>query len=259
MSRLRNLLLMAPALALVCLLVLGPAALLIRVSLYQPATGRGFYTPGTVTLVNYFAMLDSTGLRIATYTAGFGLVVGTLVVCIGYPLALFLRSLTPIFQALGLSLILIPKTAGLLATFFGLQRILPRGGVAAVIGEVYMILPYAVLVLFIQLITIRPSLIAAANGLGATPWQAFRRVTLPMSLPGLIVAFQLGLMWGVGAFLGPVFLGGPNETTLSVELHRQAFEYGHWPRAAAEAVCLIGMVGIAAMWHGFVSLNPKKG
>ena len=85
--------------------------------------------------------------------------------------------------------------------------------------------------------------VAAARGLGASAWQTFRRVTLPLSVPGLVLAGELALVWGLGAFLGPLFLGGPAEITLSVEVHRQAFEYGRWPRAAALGVVLIGTTG----------------
>jgi ABC-type spermidine/putrescine transport system permease subunit I len=64
-------------------------------------------------------------------------------------------------------------------------------------------------------------------------------------LPGLVLAGQLGLMWGAGAFLGPVLLGNPADHTLSVEVHRQALEYGRWPRSAADAVLLLAGVGVA--------------
>ena len=245
MNRLRLLLMVTPALALVGCFVLGPALLLIRVSLYRTAEGRGFYTPGTMTFANFLTLLDPSELRIIGFTACFGTLVAVLVVVIGFPLALFLRTLHPRWQLIALTLIVIPKTAGLLSTFFGLQRWLPRGMFAAVVGEVYLILPYVVLILYVQQASIRPILMEAAGGLGATAWQAFRRVTVPLSVPGLIVAFQLGLMWGLGAFLGPLFLGSPNEATLSVELHRQAFEYGRWPRASAEAVCLLVMLTLA--------------
>lgn len=236
-------LLSTPALVLVAGLVLGPVILLIRMSLFEPATGRGFYTSYTFTTANYAVFLERDSLKLFTFTAVFGLVVAMATVLIGFPLALFVRSLTPRCQSVALALVLIPKTAGVLATLFGLQRMLPRGLFAAIAAEVYLILPYAVLVLLIQLRSIDSTLVAAAHGLGASHWQTFRRVTLPLSRPGLILAAELGLIWGLSAFLGPLFLGGPDETTLSVEVHRQAFEYGRWPRAAAGAVSLLVLIG----------------
>ena len=178
---------------------------------------------------------------------GFGFLVALLAVTSGFALAIFLRSLPPHWQAPGLGLILIPKTAGMLATLFGLQRWLPRGLLASLIAETYLILPYAVLILFVQLLAINPELVAAARGLGASSWQIFRRITIPLSRPGLLTAFEMTLIWGLGAFLGPLFLGGPGQTTLSIELHRQAFEYGRWPRAAAEAVGLLALLALTLL------------
>ena len=232
--------------AMVCGLVIGPLLLLMRVSLYGPAAGRGFYLPGTLSFANYATFADSHVLGIAGFTMGCGLAIATMVLMIAYPLGLFLSSLPARTQLIALGLILVPKTAGLLAMLFGLQRWLPRGVLAAIIAEVSLVLPYAVIVIYAQLLNLDPTLRDAARGLGANSWQVFRRVTLPLSMPGIVLAFQFGLMWGLGAFLGPLFLGGPHETTLAVELHRQAFEYGRWPLAATEAVGLLILVTVAA-------------
>ena len=124
----------------------------------------------------------------------------------------------------------------------------------------YLILPYAVLVLFVRVVAIDPTLEAVARGLGASRRQVFLRVTLPLSAPGLILAGQLGLVWGLGAFLGPMILGGPAETTLSVEVNRQAFEYGRWPRAAALTVLLVACVGAAlASWAASTRSPARAG
>ena len=83
-----------------------------------------------------------------------------------------------------------------------------------------------------------------ARGLGAGPWAAFRRVTLPLSLPGVVIAGQLCLIWALGAFVGPVLLGGPDQTTLAVWVQKQGLEYGDWPRAAATAVLTVLTVAV---------------
>jgi ABC-type spermidine/putrescine transport system permease subunit I len=96
-----------------------------------------------------------------------------------------------------------------------------------------------VLILVAALARIDPELTAAARGLGATPWRAFWRVTFPLSLPGVALASQLCVVWAVGAFLGPLLLGGPEQLTLAVEVNRQVFEYNNWPRGAVSAVVLL--------------------
>lgn len=243
----RSLLLAIPALLLFLGFVLGPLFLLIRVSLYRNGGGHAYFTPGTVTWENYLQLADPYTVWIILYTVGFGVMEAVMVILLAYPLAMFIRLLDPRQRPVALMLVLLPKTAGLLATCFGLQRLLPRGMMSALLCEAYLILPYAVLLMTLQLQSIDSNYELAARGLGATHWQTFRRVTFPMSLPGLFVSFEIALMWGLGAFLGPLFLGGPPEMTLSVEIHRQAFEYGRWPKAAAESAILLGLTGIA-MW-----------
>jgi ABC-type spermidine/putrescine transport system permease subunit I len=228
----------APAVALLCGVVLTPAVLLVRVSLCEPAAGRGFYTPGTFTLQHYARLFDPHHRSIVAFTVGFAIAVTAVSLVVGYPLALFIRSRAERWQPLAVGLVLLPKTAGTLAALFGLQRLLPRGLIAAVLTEAYLIAPYVMLVLVVQLRAIDPTLLAAARGLGANRWQAFWRVTLPLSWPGVILATEFGLAWGIGALAGPLFLGGTGEHTLAAEVQRQAFEYGRWPQAAADAVGL---------------------
>lgn len=237
--RLRSIWGIGPALVLTALAIYLPLLLLLRLSLCAPSRGRGFYEPGTWTLQNYAALFDPLVVQIVLFTLLFGLAVATVSVALGYALALFLHSLPPRGQQIGLSLLLLTKTAGLLATLFGIQYWLDRGFVPSLIGEAYFVFPYALLVLFVALQRIDPAWLAAARGLGATRWQTFQRITLPLSRPGLLLAFQLSALWGLGSFLGPLFLGEPRHATLSVDFHRRAFEYGAWPLAAAEAVLLL--------------------
>lgn len=270
MSRPTPYLLASPAAVLVAGLLLGPLALLVRVSLYEPADGRGFYAPGTWTTANFAAVTDPAGLRLLGFTARFGAAVALASVGLGYPLALFIRSLGPTSRRIAVGAVLLPKLASALVVMFGLQQLLSAGpvsrglvalgGVAGLVtlyrsafvtllGEVYLVFPYAVLVLLIQLGRVDPAWEAAARGLGAGRWQVFRRVTLPLSVPGLVLAGQLGLMWGVGAFLGPLLLANPADQTLAVEVHRQAFDRQNWPRAAAGAVLLtLTAAGLGALF-----------
>ena len=117
----------------------------------------------------------------------------------------------------------------------------------ALIGEVYFVLPYAVLLLVAALDRIDPLLRPAARGLGAGAWRAFTRVTLPLALPGLSTSFVLCTIFAFGAFVSPYILGGPDEFTLSIDIQRQAFENLNWPRAAAEAVMMLATLGAVGL------------
>lgn len=245
MNRLTKGIACLPAVGLIAGFVLGPLLLIARISLCAPPRGTGFFAADTWTNENFLALLDSSELRVTGVTLALGLTIGILVPLTAFPLALFVRSLPRRWRPLALALILFPKTAGLLAVLFGLQRWLPRGFAGATAAELFLIAPYATLAMWVQLRAHDPTLLEAARGLGASRTRAFFRITLPLSLPGLNLAFQLGLIWGLGAFLGPLFLGTPTETTLCLESHRQAFEYGNWPRAAALALELLLLLAVS--------------
>lgn len=270
----RPYLLATPAAGLLLGLLVSPLLLVARVSLYQPANGRGFFTPGTWTLANHLGLMDRHGFALVGYTILFGALVAVLVVMISFPIALFMRSFNSSMQRLAIATITLPKFASVLVILFGLQQLLGDTGpfnrlllgtgivseplpiirrlFGALAGEIFLILPYTVILLFVQALEMDPILESSARGLGASRWQVFWRVTLPLSVPGLVLAGQLSLVWGMGAFLGPLLLGGPENTTLSVEIQRQAFEYGHWPRAAALSIQLILSIGICLGAFAFI-------
>lgn len=279
MSRGRPYLLAAPSLGLLVLFLAGPLGLLLRVSLYEPAAGRGFYRPGTWSLRSYEELLTDPSFReVVSFTVAAGAGITALTLAIAYPLALFIHGLPPRPKALAVAAILLPKLCNVLVLIYGLQLILSGAGPVSrllvwlgasrepvllyrnlagmVIGETYLLLPYAVLVLLVGLARVDPTLVAAARGLGAGPWQAFWRVTWPAALPGLFAAGQLTLLWALAAVLGPLLLGSPQETTLGVEVQRQALEYHRWPLAAATAVLLVLLLLVGMLPAG---ARPREG
>jgi ABC-type spermidine/putrescine transport system permease subunit I len=255
----------APA-ALLALFTLGlPLVLLARVSLFEQ--GEGFYQPGTWSLESYRHFSGGQGAWLVANSVLFGVGVAVLSLAASFPLALWLRGLGRAERAWGLGLILLPRFASSLAVLFGLTLLLSSAGplstllqglgvvrepvmlartrVGALLAESLLVIPYAVLFLHAHLSSIGTELEDAARGLGASWWQAFWRVTVPLALPGLLVAGELSLLWGMGALLGPVFLGSPEEMTLSAEAARQMLELGRWPRAAA-AACVLALLAWGA-------------
>jgi ABC-type spermidine/putrescine transport system permease subunit I len=237
-----------PAWAMLLLFLIGPLGLLLRFSLYEPGHGRGFYTPGTWTLGNYADLLSDPvvqGIASFTVAAALAITLGTL--SIAYPLALWVHGLPAGQRRLALGLIVLPKLCNVLAVLFGLRLLLPRGLIGVMAAEIYLLLPYAILLIVAGLGQIDPVLHRAARGLGASAWQIFYRITAPLSLPGLLAATQLTLLWAMAALLGPLIFGGPDEATLAVEIQRQATEYHRWPRAAALAVLLLLVLGLVLL------------
>ncbi len=244
MTHIRHTLPVAPALALAAGFVVAPLVMVLRLSLCEPTGpgGRGYYRPGTWTLANWAGLFDPLGREFLRATLATAAAVALLSLALGYPLAWWLARLPAGRRNLALGLVLAPKMAGVLAALFGLQRLLPRGWAGSILAETFLVLPYAVLVLYTQFLRLDPQLIEAARGLGAGPLGAFCRVVWPLSLPGVFAAGQLAFAWGLGAALGPLFLGGPTQTTLALDLHQRAFVYGNWPAAAAAA----GLVTVLA-------------
>lgn len=262
-------LLALPAVLLLVVFFLGPLLLLVRVSFFESAAPEGLYRSGTWSTRAYAELLgERFGRGIIGFTVALGVGVATISVLIGYPLALFIHSLSRRAKLLALAVVVLPKLANVFVVLYGVNLLLGSTGpvnetirrlgltqeplllthnlIGVLIAETYLITPYAVLVLVLALDRIDPNLTTAARGLGAGRWGAFRRVTLPLSLPGVVLAGQLCLIWSLGAFVGPVFLGGPEQATLSVLVQKQGLEYSDWPRAAAGAVLSLVTVAICA-------------
>jgi putative spermidine/putrescine transport system permease protein len=128
---------------------------------------------------------------------------------------------------LGLAMLLVFVRLNLLATYTGL-----------VLAHLVLSLPYALRVLATSLATLPPSIEEAASTLGASPLAVFRRVTLPLIMPGIIAAASLSFLVSFDEVVISLFVVGPQLTTFPVELYRYV-ETRTDPMAAAASVVLI--------------------
>jgi putrescine transport system permease protein len=110
---------------------------------------------------------------------------------------------------------------------------------AMYVGVVYTYLPFMVLPLYARLSQLDPVLLDAAADLGARPWRAFLRVTLPLSLPGVWAGTLLVFVPAVGEYVIPELLGGPQAQLIGRVLWAEFFQNRDWPTAAALAVWLL--------------------
>lgn len=275
-------LLSAPAVAMLLVLFAGPLLLLLRVSLYESSHGgAGFYQPGTWSTHAYAELLgERFGRGIIAFTVALGVAVAALSVLIGYPLALFIHSLPRRAKALALGAVVLPKLANVFIVLYGVNLLLAHSGpvnraliligatseplllthnlFGVLVAETYLVLPYAVLILVPTLDRIDPALVTAARGLGAGPFTAFRRVTLPLSLPGVAIAGQLCLIWALGAFVGPLLVGGPDQATLAVRVQKTGLEYSDWPRAATTAVLSLVTVAVCVALYALPARAMRR-
>jgi len=258
-----------PALALLLFFFVVPLIALAHATLQGTAPAGGANT-GLVHIQQLLA--DRLLWELLGFT--FALAAALTVICLslGYALALFLWGLKGRWKAAAVFALLVPKLSNILITAYGLKLMLGEAGpvnrvllfsgmigapvqlvhnrIGVLISETCFILPYTVLILWITLERLDGELLSAAQGLGASPWHVFRRVTFPLSRPGLVVAAIVTAVWGLGAYVGPVLFGSPQELTLAVDIQRQAFENQDWPRAAFEALLLLAILGaIVVLWE----------
>jgi putrescine transport system permease protein len=121
------------------------------------------------------------------------------------------------------------------------------------IGIVYGYLPFMILPLYASLARLDWTLLEAAGDLGARPVQSFLRITLPLSLPGILAGSLLVFIPAVGEFVIPDLLGGPDSLMLGRLLWTEFFSNQDWPLAAALAmgmlVLLLAPVLALQLWQ----------
>ncbi len=111
-----------------------------------------------------------------------------------------------------------------------------------VLGMVYTYVPFMILPLYANLVKMDLRLLEAALDLGATPWQAFWRITVPLSKSGIIAGSMLVFIPCVGEFVIPELLGGPQTLMIGRVLWDEFFSNNDWPMAASVAVVMILLI-----------------
>ena len=250
-----------PALAWYALFFVGPLAIMAVFSVAERVGYTGILY--TFSLDNFVYLWDPLYGRVFLRTIGLAFFGTVATLIVGFPLAYYLARYSR-RKTLLLMLIVIPFwTSFLIRTYswliildrdFPLFRALRSIGVlpedlqilytskAVYIGIVYNYLPLMVLPLYAALERMDWSLVEAAQDLGDNALQAFRRVTLPLVLPGVLAGSLLVFIPLMGEYLTPVILGGDLTIYAGNLIGQQFLTARDWPFGAA-----IAMVVIAAM------------
>lgn len=205
-------------------------------------------------------------LRVFWNTLRISLVTSAFAIVLGYPVAIVMAKSGPIVSRLIALIVIAPLIVSVVVRSYGWQLILantPAGllnwvlmsfGItseplallysetAVVIGSLHVFFPMMVLPLASALGKIDPNLEDCARTLGAPWWKVFLRVTLPLSVPGLVAGFTLVFSLTAGSFVTPVILGGTTATMLGNLIEQQIFVVYDWPFGAAIAVVLVLVV-----------------
>lgn len=256
--------LLLPGLAALLLTFAAPLVWLVRMSLNR-GESSGLIV-NTLTLDSYAtAITDPFYWGVIWRTVQLGLLVTVLTVLVSYPIALFLSRTTSRWRGVLVALAIAPLLTSAVVRTYGWMAILADQGVingaltslglidtplrltnnftGAVIALVEILMPYAILAMLAGFGRIEAELEHAAASLGANRAKVFWRVTLPLSMPGVITAALLVFVLSISSFVTPRLVGGGRLFVLATEIFNQATMTLNWPLASALSVMLLVLFG----------------
>jgi putative spermidine/putrescine transport system permease protein len=123
------------------------------------------------------------------------------------------------------------------------------------IGMIHVLLPYAILPIYANMLRLDGRLMLASDGLAASPWMTFRRVYLPLTMPGVGAGAVLVFLLSLGFFITPALLGGISNLTVAMLIEQLVNERLIWPLAAAASFLLLAAIAaLLALAARFVPL-----
>ncbi|MCU0525176.1 MAG: ABC transporter permease [Elainella sp. Prado103] len=256
-------LLLAPSGLWLVMLLVVPTVLILELSLIpgfrlgQPAGGYG--------LGNYLQIFQIVYLQVVLRSLYFA--TGATIACLllGFPVAYWIAIKAPKrWRNLLLVGFILPLwTSSLLRAYAWITILRPSGllnsllgaiglpgqdwlyrSPAVLIGMAYSFLPYMVLILYASLEKLDRRLLEAAADLGATPQQAFWKITVPQTLPGIAAGGLLVFIASLGDFVVPDLLGPPS-MTLSRLIYDQFLRFRNWGFGSSLSLILIFAVSVA--------------
>ncbi|VFR89790.1 Putrescine transport system permease protein PotH (TC 3.A.1.11.2) [plant metagenome] len=261
-----------PPYAWLALFLLVPFFLVLKISFAELEFGVPPYTPlyefkdETITLALHlrgYAMLLADSLYVQTYLNSLKMAAITTLWCalIGYPIAYYIARSAPAVRNVLLLAVILPFWTSLLLRVYAWVGILRNDGLlnnflmwlgvidspleiyrtdlAVHIGMIYAYLPFFILPLYANLVKLDTRLLEAAYDLGARPWQAFLKITLPLSRAGVIAGAMLVFIPCVGEYVIPEMLGGANTLMMGRLMWNEFFTNTDWPMAASITVVMV--------------------
>lgn len=255
------------------LFFLAPFIIDFKISLAQVQVAIPPYTPmfewvsDTALAIrlhwNNYAFLFTDSLYIRSYVYSLQVAAVSTVLCLllGYPMAYGIARAQPATRNLLLMLVVLPFWTSFLLRVYAWMGLLRNNGLinnallslglidapiqmmqtdfSVYIGIVYSYLPFMILPLYTNLEKHDNTLLEAAADLGAKPFIAFLRVTLPLSLPGILAGSLLVFIPVVGEYVIPSLLGRPDQLMIGRVLSDEFFANRDWPVASAVAILML--------------------
>ena len=258
--------LLAPGLGWLAVFFLAPIAIMLAYS-FMP---RGIYGGVEIglTFEHYARFADPLYLAVLVRTLAWSLATTVLCLAIGYPVAYAIARATR-FRSLLLLLVVLPFWTSMLVRTFAMIFLLRDSGLintallasglidmplemlytpfAVITGLVYSFLPFIVLPIYASIEKIDPSLLEAAEVLGATPRARLVSVTLPLSMPGVIAGSLLVFVPALGSFLTSDLLGGAKQVMIGNLVQSQFSAARNWPFGSAVSFVVMSLVLVAVL------------
>ncbi|HQY72546.1 MAG TPA: ABC transporter permease [Aestuariivirga sp.] len=256
------------AIPLLLFLLIGFAAPLLAVIWFSFMPARTFSLFAAPSLANYATIFESTSYISFLWSLGLAAVTVILLALICYPVAygivrvfgkwamlLTLLFTIPLFvseniRLYGWILFLIKNGVllGSLKSIFGLElESILFTRTAILLGMVYVYLPFMLFPMTLGISMVPSETRDAAFDLGASRWQVFREIELPLSMPGIVIGFLLTFVLAVGAIAEAKVMGGQRIIPITHDIEI-AFTYAqNWPLGAALAVLLMLVVGVLVL------------
>lgn len=271
------------------LALVAPAVILLLALLIAPVVMMGVYTfytfvtagveEATLTLANWHEFFsDSYYHGFLLKTVRVGAVTAAICAVLGYFPAYFIWATEFRHKWLLLLLLIVPFWISFTIRTFSWIHILGEQGLinvtllrlgivdapltmlytegAVIMGLTHFLLPYMILNVYVSLESIDRSLIAAARSMGCTSAQAFREVTLPLSLPGLGAGLLLCFVLAAGSYVTPQILGGPRDALFGNLIYDTIMGQLNWPLGATLSIVLFVLLGlVAAAYSRYMGLS----
>lgn len=265
--------LMSPALAWLTAFMVIPCLLILALAFFQ----RGIYG-GIVydlTLENLALVFDPLYASIFLKSAAIAGLSAGIAVVVGYAAAYAIVAMPRRYQPMLLFFAVLPFWSNYLVRTYAWIVLLNREGLivhvvraigireelpqmlytesAVVIGLVYNYLPFVILACYAPLSRLNPEIAEASRDLGASGWTTFRRVIVPMTIPGIATGFIFVFVLSIGNFVTPALLGGGQFQMIGNLVYAQFLTANDWPFGAALSMVLIAiMMGLLTL-QTFVS------
>ncbi|MEI9995658.1 MAG: ABC transporter permease [Rhizomicrobium sp.] len=265
---LRGFVLLSPTMAIMLVALAAPMALL---ALYSFWSQDGYALNTQPTLAQYATSLGRSTYRALFYRSiAISALVTLVTVALAYPMAYFVAFRVERAKFVWLILLTIPFWTSYLLRVFAWKVILGYNGVinsglmslglihqplefllynptAVVVTLAHAWAAFAILPIYVSLEKIDRSLLDAAADLGDGPLRRFLRITLPLSLPGVVGAAVLIFVPTTGDYVTPALVGGADGTMIANVIEVQFDKIGNWPLGAALAMASMAAVGVITL------------